>query len=230
MEISFFIVLGAGLASFFSPCVLPLIPTYLSYISGVGLNEIDSKKRFKLFFNTLAFVLGFTAAFVVIQVIVIYFANFASKYLSGGLIYKLAGILVIIMGLHLIGVFKLKGLMGEKRINLEIKKSGRYIISFLLGFLFGFGWSPCMGPLLFSVIAYASQAETMTKGIFYLIVYSIGLGLPFLAFSLFAEKFIEMSKKLRKYGKQVEIVSGSILIIMGIILFFNKLEFFSNLF
>lgn len=172
MELSFLIVLTAGLATFLSPCILPLIPTYLSYISGIAAKDIKNSNKTKIFFNTLLFIFGFTSSFVLLQFLLINFANAVSTVISNNFFYNLLGIIVIIFGLQVMGLINLKFLMFEKKINIDFKSKGRSTVSFLLGFLFGFGWSPCMGPILFSVIAYTSQAETTILGVFYLIVYS----------------------------------------------------------
>lgn len=227
MDLSFLIVFVAGVASFLSPCVLPLIPVYFSHMSGVGLEEIKGNRKLILFWNSLFFVLGFTVVFIIMQLVISYFANVAAFYLNSSIIYKVLGIIVIIFGLHMTGLIKIKKFLQEYRINFNIK-GGTFLTSFILGFLFGFGWSPCIGPILGSVLMYASQTETMLKGTYYLIVYSLGLGLPFLIFSFFIEVLTRLIRKYGKIVKWVEVVGGIILILMGIILFFNKLSLLSN--
>jgi cytochrome c-type biogenesis protein len=229
MELTFIIVLTAGLATFLSPCILPLIPTYLSYISGVAAKDLKNSNKSKIFFNTLVFILGFTSAFVLLQFLLINFANAVSKVISNNLFYNIMGIIVIVFGLQVMGVINLKFLMFEKKLNVNVKLNGRFFVSFILGFLFGFGWSPCMGPILFSVIAYTSQAETALLGVYYLVIYSFGLGIPLLIFSLFFENLTGVTNFLKKHYSIIEKLSGFILIIIGLLFFFDKLSFFSNL-
>jgi cytochrome c-type biogenesis protein len=229
MEVTFLIVLTAGLATFLSPCILPLIPTYLSYISGIAAKDLKHSNKTKIFFNTLIFIFGFTTAFVLLQFLLVNFANAVSTVISNKLFYNIMGLIVIVFGLQVMGLINLKFLMFERKINVSIKSNGRAFVSFLLGFLFGFGWSPCMGPILFSVIAYTSQAETTLLGIFYLIVYSFGLGIPLLIFSLFFENLKPVTNFLKKHYSIIEKISGLILILIGLLLFFDKLSIFSNL-
>ncbi|BDU50270.1 cytochrome c biogenesis CcdA family protein [Haliovirga abyssi] len=227
-NLSLLLVFGAGIASFFSPCTLPLIPVYLSYISGIGAKELNNKKRFKIFFHTLSFILGFTTIFVIIEIGAIYFANIFSKVISNDITYKIAGTLVIVLGIHMTGIFKIKQISQEKKLNIRINP-GNYFSSYGLGLLFALGWSPCVGPILASVVMYASQSKTMSTGVFYLIIYSLGMGIPFLIFGFLLEYFMKFVDKINKYGKVVEIVSGLILILMGLVLFFNKLGAISSL-
>ncbi len=219
------IVLGAGLLSFFSPCMLPIIPGYLSYISGVGINEVNSNsgKRWRVFFNTLFFVSGFSAMFILMQIAAISFANEASRIVSSQLLYQIAGSVVMFLGLNMTGIISLKFLMKEKRLKLNLKP-GNYIISFLLGFIFGVGWSPCMGPILYSVIAYIAKDSTVKEGIFYMIIYNMGLAIPFLVTGVFIDKASSFLKKSAKYSRTMEISAGVILIVMGAMLFSNKLS------
>ena len=227
---SIILILFSGLLSFFSPCMLLIVPVYLSYISGVGINEINTGKiRMKVFLNTLFFVLGFSAVFIIMQILAIYFANFISNFISNEIIFKVAGVMVIILGLNMTGVITLSFLFKEKKIKSNIK-SKNIVVSFIIGFLFGIGWSPCVGPILYSVIAYISKVDTIEKGIFYITVYCIGMGAPFLATGFFMEFFLKFFKKASKFGRGVEIVAGIILIVMGITLFFNKLSAVSAIF
>ncbi|MGM0508275.1 MAG: cytochrome c biogenesis CcdA family protein [Fusobacteriota bacterium] len=228
VDISIFMVFFAGVASFLSPCVLPLIPVYFSHLSGVGVEEIKGNRKLVLFYNSLFFVLGFTVVFVLMQLVISYFANVAVDYINNIIIYRVLGTIVILLGLHMTGIIKIKKLMREYKINIGLKK-GTLFSSFLLGLLFAFGWSPCIGPILGSVLMYASQSDTVGIGTIYLIVYSLGLGLPFLIFSFFIEFLTRLIKQYGKMVRWVEIFGGIILIIMGLILFFNKLDMLTGL-
>lgn len=220
---------AGGIIAFLSPCTLPLLPVYISYISGVGIKEeIDGKKRLKMVFSTLAFVIGFTIIFVLMAIVVSYFGNIARKLFYNDILYKIVGIIVIIMGIQMTGIFKFRFLNREKKIELNFKKQG-YLISMFLGMAFAVGWSPCTGPILGSVLALAATSATVYQGIFYLIAFSLGLGIPFLIIGFFMDYFTKIIKKSGKVVSIISVVSGVILIIMGVILFFNKLSIIAGL-
>lgn len=219
-----------GVIAFLSPCTLPLLPVYISYISGVGINEennIDNKKRIKMLLSTLFFVIGFTIIFVLMAIVVSYFGNIARKILYNDMLYKILGILVIIMGIQLTGIFKMGFLNKEKKININFKRHG-YIFSMFLGMAFAIGWSPCTGPILGSVLALAATSTTVYQGILYLTAFSLGLGIPFLILALFMDFFTKIIKKSGRAAAIISVVSGVILIIMGLVLFFNKLSLISG--
>lgn len=220
---------AGGIIAFLSPCTLPLLPVYISYISGVGIKEeIDGKKRLKMVLSTLAFVIGFTIIFVLMAIVVSYFGNIARKILYNDILYKIVGIIVIIMGIQMTGIFKFRFLNREKKIELNFKKRG-YLISMFLGMAFAIGWSPCTGPILGSVLALAATSATVYQGILYLIAFSLGLGIPFLIIGFFMDYFTKIIKKSGKVVSIISVVSGVILIIMGVILFFNKLSIIAGL-
>ncbi len=220
---------AGGIIAFLSPCTLPLLPVYISYISGVGIKEeIDGKKRLKMVLSTLAFVIGFTIIFVLMAIVVSYFWNIARKILYNDILYQIVGILVIIMGIQMTGIFKFGFLNREKKVELEFKKRG-YLISMFLGMAFAIGWSPCTGPILGSVLALAATSATVYQGVLYLIAFSLGLGIPFLIIGFFMEYFTKIIRKSGKVVSIISIISGVVLIIMGIVLFFNKLSFISGL-
>ena len=220
---------AGGIIAFLSPCTLPLLPVYISYISGVGIKEeIDGKKRLKMVLSTLAFVIGFTIIFVLMAIVVSYFGNIARKILYNDILYQIVGILVIIMGIQMTGIFKFGFLNREKKVELEFKKRG-YLISMFLGMAFAIGWSPCTGPILGSVLALAATSATVYQGVLYLIAFSLGLGIPFLIIGFFMEYFTKIIRKSGKVVSVISIISGVVLIIMGIVLFFNKLSFISGL-
>ena len=220
---------AGGIIAFLSPCTLPLLPVYISYISGVGIKEeIDGKKRLKMVLSTLAFVIGFTIIFVLMAIVVSYFGNIARKILYNDILYQIVGILVIIMGIQMTGIFKFGFLNREKKVELDFKKRG-YLISMFLGMAFAIGWSPCTGPILGSVLALAATSATVYQGVLYLIAFSLGLGIPFLIIGFFMEYFTKIIRKSGKVVSVISIISGVVLIIMGTVLFFNKLSFISGL-
>ena len=217
--IELFIAFGAGLISFLSPCVLPLIPGYISYISGSSLNELIEKKNVNLI-PIVLFTVGFSIVFIVFGA--------ASTFLGQVLLqnsYELrlvAGLLIIILSLHIIGLINLKFLNYEKRIQANVKKN--FYSPILIGMAFAFGWTPCIGPILGSILVLAATEESINKGIFLLILYSLGLALPFILSGYLIQKFLIFSKNFRKNINIVSKIGGIILLITGILILTNQLQ------
>ena len=214
-----FIALGAGLISFLSPCVLPLIPGYISYISGSSINELIEKKSVNLFPITL-FTVGFSIVFI--------FFGAASTLLGQVLLqnsYELrivAGVIIIILSLHLIGIINIKFLNYEKRVQTDIKRN--FFSPALIGMAFAFGWTPCIGPILGSILVLASTEESLKQGILLLTFYSIGLAVPFILAGYLIQRFLVFSKNFRKNINKVSKIGGSILLITGILMITNHLQ------
>ena len=225
MEINILIVFLAGMGTFLSPCIIPLVPSYLSYISGVVLGEEKSnKQKFKVILHTLFFILGFGTAFSALQILLFNFTNFASKLIGNNILNMVFGAIIIMMGLHMLGIFKITKMYSEKRMNFSFIRRNLGT-SYLFGFAFGFGWTPCMGPVLFTVMSYLAGADTLWIGMLYIWIYTFGLGLPFMIFALFMDR----SNKLDFIKKNFlfsEKIGGVILIIMGILLALNKMTIF----
>lgn len=225
-EITFFIAFGAGFLSFLSPCVLPLIPGYVSFISGISFDVLQNKFSKgiifkKVFISSLFFVAGFSLIFIALGAS----ASFLGKFLSRNfkLFSQIAGILIIIFGLNFLGVFKIKYLNFQKTFN--VKQSSGKIGSFLVGLAFGFGWMPCIGPILSGILALAATGENIKKGVFLLSGYSLGLALPFLLSACAMGAFFDFFKKYKPFLKIGEILSGLLLIFIGILIFSRNLTF-----
>ena len=214
-----FIALGAGLISFLSPCVLPLIPGYISYISGSSINELIEKKSVNLF-PIILFTVGFSTVFI--------FFGAASTLLGQVLLqnsYELrivAGVIIIILSLHLIGIINIKFLNYEKRVQTDIKRN--FFSPALIGMAFAFGWTPCIGPILGSILVLASTEESLQQGILLLTFYSIGLAVPFILAGYLIQRFLVFSKNFRKNINKVSKIGGSILLITGILMITNHLQ------
>src|SRR5881398_1973268 len=174
----------AGLVSFLSPCVLPLVPGYVSLISGAGVEELKSQESQllrKVMLNSMGFILGFSIVFITLGAISTEVGQLLARYKS--MLAQIAGVVIIIFGLHLTGIFKIKALYTDARLH-SVKGSSTPLGAFVIGFAFAFGWTPCLGPILTAILALASEQDTLVKGILLLAVYSLGLAVPFLLTSL----------------------------------------------
>ena len=208
----------AGLLSFFSPCILPLIPAYFTFITGLSLDELtlDIKEiRKKVMLSTLAYVCGFSFIFILLGASASFVGSFMAKYTW--LIRYMGGTIVIIFGLHLLGIINIKGLNFEKRIHLN-EKPVHLMGTFVIGMAFGAGWSPCIGPLLGSILIIAGNQETVVKGMFLLGIYSAGLALPFILISLFINRLLEIMKRATRVISYINKISGILLIALGVLL------------
>jgi cytochrome c-type biogenesis protein len=227
--VSFPAAFVAGLLSFFSPCVLPLIPAYFTFITGFSIEELteeyNSEIRKKVFLSTFLFVLGFSLVFILMGASASYLGNLMYTYKK--LIRIIGGILIIILGIHLTGLIRIPGLDFEKRITLE-KKPLHSLGTLIIGMAFGAGWSPCIGPLLGSILIIAGSQETVWQGVLLLGIYSAGLALPFIIISIFINFLLIFIKKATKVLKYVNVVAGVVLIVVGLILVSNKLYVFSG--
>jgi len=213
------IAFGAGLISFLSPCVLPLIPGYISYISGSSLNDLIEKKRVNLI-PIILFTLGFSIVFIIFGA--------ASTFLGQVLLqnsYELriaAGLLIVILSLHILGVINIKFLNFEKRV--ETKKNTNFYSPIIIGMAFAFGWTPCIGPILGSILVLAATEESINKGILLLTSYSLGLALPFIMSGYLIQRFLIFSKNFKKNINIVSKTGGIILLITGVLILTNQLQ------
>jgi len=217
--ISYHLALLAGLASFFTPCVLPLIPAYFTFITGFSLDELTASKssemRIKILLSTISYVLGFSLVFTLMG---------ASASFLGGLIFqykdvimKVGGVIIVILGIHLMGLFNIPGLNMEKRFHVR-NKPLHFLGTFFVGMAFGAGWSPCIGPLLGSILIVAGSKETIWQGVMLLSVYSLGLALPFILMSLFINFLLVFIQKATRVLAYVNIAAGVILVVVGTLL------------
>ncbi len=217
--IELIVAFGAGLISFLSPCVLPLIPGYISYISGNSLSELIEKKNINLT-PIILFTVGFSIVFIIFGA--------ASTFLGQVLLqnsYELriaAGLLIVILSLHIIGIINIKFLNYERRI--QTNTNTNFYSPILIGMAFAFGWTPCIGPILGSILVLAATEESINKGILLLISYSLGLAVPFILSGYLIQKFLIFSKNFKKNINLVSKIGGIILLITGILILTNQLQ------
>ncbi len=214
-----FIAFGAGLISFLSPCVLPLIPGYISYISGSSINELIEKKNINLI-PIILFTIGFSIVFIIFGAA----STFLGKiFLQNSIELRIAaGLVIILFSLHIIGIINLKFLNFEKRI--ETKTNNNFYSPILIGMAFAFGWTPCIGPILGSILVLAATEENLTKGILLLFFYSFGLAIPFILSGYLIQKFLIFSKNFKKNINLVSKGGGIVLLITGILILTNQLQ------
>lgn len=210
----------AGLLSFLSPCVLPIIPSYLSFISGVSLEEmrnprVEGAVRRKVVLNSLAFIVGFSSIFVSFGASASFLGSFFLSYRS--LIRTLGGIFIVLVGIYLMGFFKIFLLDRYLQFHLKDKPRG-YLGSVLVGMTFGAAWIPCVGPILGAILALAATSSEIGRGVFYLATYAAGLAIPFFLSAVAVNSFFEFSQKFRRYVQAVHVAAGILLIVVGILL------------
>jgi cytochrome c-type biogenesis protein len=205
----------AGLLSFLSPCVLPLVPGYVSLISGVGAEELQARNQRllrTLMVNSLMFVAGFSLVFIALGAVATSIGQLTREYY--GLLTRVAGVVIILFGLHLTGLFRINALYADKRMH-TVKGSSTALGAFVVGFAFAFGWTPCIGPILATILALAASQDSVAKGTGLLAVYSAGLAVPFLLTSIGIDRFLEFYGRFRRHLRAVEVASGVLLIAVG---------------
>jgi len=229
-EISIIAAFAAGTISFLSPCVLPLVPGYISIVSGISLDRLqedaagESTLNRTVVLNSIFFILGFSATFIALGAS----ASVVGQVLMSrmAILYRVAGILIIVFGLHLIGIFKIPFLYQDTRFH-NVKPRGM-AGAFVLGLAFAFGWSPCLGPILAGILTMASTRDTINEGIFLLAFYSAGLGLPFLMTSIGLNRFLSFYGRFKHHLRKVEIVSGVLVVGIGTLILTNNLTRFNT--
>lgn len=229
---------GAGLLSFISPCVLPLIPGYLSYVSGLSLDDLrggagaavagggdavvvvaPALARRRVIVASLAFILGFSLVFVALGASASAIGQFLMSRLT--ILGKIAGAIIIVFGLHTMGVLRIEWLYQEKRVQTTQRPAG-FIGAALVGIAFAFGWTPCLGPILAGILAVAAAQDTVGDGVRLLSAYSLGLGVPFFATALAINRFFAAFAKIRRHYHKIELVSGALLVAIGVLIFTNR--------
>jgi len=230
-DISFPLAFLAGILSFLSPCVLPLIPSYVSFITGISFKDltvgVDRKRvHFLTMTNSLAFIAGFSSVFIGLGISSSAIGGFFFQYMD--MIRIIGGVLVIIFGFFIAGFLKLDFLMREKKIHLSGKPAG-YIGTFIVGMTFAAGWSPCIGPILGAILVYAGAKGSALYGFQLLAVYSLGMAIPFFLSALAINVFLSYSPKIAKFMRVIMIASGLLLIIFGVLLLTDQIRVFSRL-
>lgn len=218
----------AGVLSFLSPCVLPLVPGYVSLISGASVEDLQSPNRRMLgtvMLHSITFILGFSLVFIALGAVATSLGQLVNEYHTW--LSRIAGVIVIIFGLHLTGIWKIKALYADKRMH-DVKGGASAWGSFAVGFAFAFGWTPCIGPILATILLFASEQGTVLKGVLLLAVYSMGLAVPFLLTSLGVDRFLSFYGRFRRHLHTVEVLSGVLLIAVGVLIFLNNLRLLSG--
>lgn len=227
IEVTIWLAFAAGVISFLSPCVFPLVPAYLAQLTGatVADNKVSAEKGLILS-RSIGFIIGFSMIFMILGAS----STFIGELFTGNrkLFEQIGGIIIVIFGLQMMGVISIRMLLSEKRISVKPKKSTNFFGSILLGFLFGTGWSPCIGLALSSILILASDAGTMWKGMFLLAIYSLGLGVPFLIVALLWSKSLDKMKKVNKWLPIIQKTGGGILVALGILLFTGHFSLLSS--
>ena len=221
-----------GLLSFVSPCVLPLVPSYLMYITGLSLDQLTDpterrRERSTIVANALLFIAGFALVFIAFGASASLIGQLLTDYQS--IVRQFGSIVIILFGLYLMGIVKLPFLMTEKRMHWRHRPAG-YVGSALIGATFAAGWTPCVGPVLGAMLMYASSAETFADGVTLLAFYSLGLGVPLFAAAIAMDRFLTSFKQLRRYVGVTSVASGVCLVVFGILLFGDKLPLLTSLF
>jgi cytochrome c-type biogenesis protein len=218
----------AGLVSFLSPCVLPLVPGYVSLISGVGVEELkahESRLLRKTMLNSASFILGFSVVFITLGAISTEVGQLLARYKS--ILAQVAGVVIILFGLHLTGLFRINALYADKRLH-NVKGGSTAGGAFLIGFAFAFGWTPCVGPILAVILGFAAAQDSVMKGVALLMVYSLGLAVPFLLTALGVERFLKFYSRFRAHMHAIEVASGALLIALGVLLVLGRFTIISN--
>ncbi len=226
---TFIIAFLGGIITFISPCVLPLIPIYIAYISGMTVQQLkdETKPVFKIFINSLFFVLGFAAVFSALAALFYIFVQSLGSYKIW--FNRIAGLILIVFGLHIIRIIKIPFLDFEIKLKTETKKINVFS-SLLIGMVFGAGWTPCIGPILSGILFTSSSSQNPLLAVLLLITYSLGLGIPFILTGLLTHKLLSLFDAIKKHYRIIELISGAFLIILGLILFFDWMGFLSGYF
>jgi len=230
-SVSIFTSFAAGVLSFISPCVLPIVPGYLSFISGVNVAELKGETTAgfsrRVAITSVAFVLGFSTVFVALGAAATLVGYYLQQYKRT--LGMVGGVVIILLGLHTAGILPIRWLLYEKRAEVKTRPLG-LLGAYVVGLAFAFGWTPCIGPILGAILLYASQQETVGEGVLLLAAYSAGLGIPFIAAGLAVNGFFAAFGRLRRHMRIVEYVAGGLLVGVGLLLVTNRLTLLANFF
>lgn len=234
-DITFWIAFSAGFLSFFSPCVLPLIPSYITYITGLSFGELeeahpDSRVRLTVLIHSVTFVLGFSVVFITLGALAGIASSTFQAFMQNGLIWlqRIGGILIFLFGVHMTGLLHLEALLGDKRVQIH-NKPGGVAGTFLVGLAFAAGWTPCIGPILGAILAMAvSTTDPLVKSVSLLAAYAAGLGLPFIISGLMLHYFLNFFARFKKHIRYVELFTGVLLMVVGVLLFFGQFSTLSK--
>jgi cytochrome c-type biogenesis protein len=227
IEVSFWGAFVGGLLSFFSPCVLPLVPAYIANLAGsTALETVTRKSIWPTLFHSLAFVIGFSIIFIIMGASVGWLSEFIT--LHQGLLQNIAGVLIIIFGIIMLAAFKVPWLNYEKRLNINTARNPGYIRSLLIGSSFALGWTPCLGPVLVALMTYASTMQNIGKRVTLFGFYSAGMAIPFILMGLFWGALAPLWRQANRYLWIVSIISGVLLILIGILMLTNNLSWFRS--
>jgi cytochrome c-type biogenesis protein len=218
----------AGIISFLSPCVLPLVPGYVSLISGTtvdGLQERDRNMFGRVMLSSVMFIMGFSIVFILLGAVATTLGQVTRQYYR--LLSQVAGVVIIIFGLHLTGIWKIKALYSDKRMH-AVKGGSTPWGAFVVGFAFAFGWTPCIGPILATILAFAAAEQTVAKGTFLLAIYSLGLAVPFLLTSIGIDRFLKFYARFRRHLHTIEVASGVLLISIGLLIVSHRFTILSG--
>ncbi|MFQ5585574.1 MAG: cytochrome c biogenesis CcdA family protein, partial [Thermodesulfobacteriota bacterium] len=219
-----------GLLSFVSPCVLPLVPAYISFVTGISFEELTNSSdergiKKTIFVNSLAFIVGFSVVFVGLGASASFMGQFIMTYQE--IIRKVGGIVIILLGIHIIGIINFNILQREKRLHFFREKPAGLFGSFFVGIGFAAGWTPCIGPILATILIVAASSDTIGFGVILLVSYSMGLAVPFILTSLGINTFLKHFSRLKRHMRVVSIITGSFLIVMGLLIYSNYFAIFT---
>jgi len=227
-EVSLVMAFSAGLLTFLSPCIFPLIPAYISFVTGVSIDELANARGERTYLNSrvfiemVLFIFGFSLVFILLGASASYIGRFLLSHLR--ILRLVGGILVILFGLYIMGLFNINVLQYERRIHLRVKPAN-LLGSFVIGMVFALGWTPCAGPILATLLTYAGTRETVSEGVLLLGCYSLGLGIPFLLSGLAINLFLRGLKKIKRYARVISLVTGCLLVLFGILILTGKFQF-----
>jgi len=229
-DVSLSSALVAGILSFLSPCVLPIVPPYFAWIAGLSFEELRdenalSARKYRLVAVAVAFVLGFTTVFVALGATVSIVGKTIAQYFD--VLSMAAGLLILVMGLHFIGLIRIGFLYRQFRLNVERKPAG-LLGAYIMGLAFAFGWMPCVGPILAAILLIAGSEGSAVRGAILLSVYSLGIGIPFILAAVFLSRFMHLLTHFKKHLPKIEKVSGALLIVTGLLFMTGKMSAISN--